>query len=75
MSGHPMAALVFAAVVGGGSSVLAAENQKLAADGREHGQGASAPIKLFEGREAGPNELYRSCVIDTDRRVRRCPGS
>jgi len=32
MSGHPMAALVFVAVIGGGSSVLAAENQRFAAD-------------------------------------------
>jgi hypothetical protein len=38
-----MAALVLAAVVGGGSSVLAAENQKLIADGRERGQGATTP--------------------------------
>ena len=72
MSGHPMAALVLAAVVGGGSSVLAADNQKLVADGRVGGQSASAPIKLFEGREAGPNELYRFCVIDSDGRLRRC---
>jgi hypothetical protein len=74
MSGHPMAALVLAAVVGGGSSVLAAENHKLAADGRERGPAATAPIKLFEGREAGPNELYRFCVIDVDGRLHRCPG-
>jgi hypothetical protein len=67
MSGHATAALVLAAVVGGGSSVLAAEN-------REAGQAATGPTRLIEGREAGPIEIYRFCVIDIDGRLRRCPG-
>jgi hypothetical protein len=74
MSRHITAALLLATAIGGIANLLAAANQAFAAVPGERAQAAvGAPVRLFEGREAGPNELYRFCVIDAGR-IRRCPG-
>jgi hypothetical protein len=75
MSRRPAAAILFAVAFGTAVIAFAATNQTFAADARERGQAAgAAPVRLFEGREAGPNELYRFCVLDAGGRLRRCPG-
>ena len=67
-------ALAFAAAMGAGIA-FAADGQNAAGDSRAPGSTASRamPVKLFEGREAGPNELVRVCLVDQGTgRLRRC---
>lgn len=69
---HAMVALAFAAAIGAGTA-FAADEQKSAGDSRAAAGQRPMPVKLFEGREAGPNELFRVCLVDNGGgRLRRC---
>jgi hypothetical protein len=77
MSRHATIALLFAAAIGSAASAMAADDQGAVDSARSRGRAAAgaAPIRLFEGREAGPNELHLVCVIDgAGGRLRRCPA-
>jgi hypothetical protein len=70
---HVLTAFALAAALAS-AVVLAATPQMPSTAARKHAEAASGgPIKLFAGREAGPNESYLFCVIDVDGRLRRCP--
>ncbi len=59
-------ALVLAAAIGSAAAAAANDERALSAP-------RAAPTRLFEGRDAGPNELHRICVVDAGGgRVRPC---
>jgi hypothetical protein len=76
MPAHEKIALAVALVLGSAASALAADGDN-SADGMRNRspamERAAGPVRLLEGREVGPNELYRVCVIDAGAgRMRLC---
>ena len=67
MSSRIKAALVVALVFGAGTAVVAEGDEGKVAHGvKDHGLvlRRATPVRLFEGRDAGPNERFLRCVAD-----------
>jgi len=75
MASYAKIILALVLAIGCGTSALAGENNKPVDASPRRSSPVLRPVsaKLFEGRDAGPNELYRQCVIDKGGgRFQRC---